>query len=263
MKKTLFIGLLAVLFIPFTLYTQEKAPVIGLSATYETGQNNVPNTYIISVRKAGGIPVILPVTDDPEIIAGMVASIDGLILTGGEDVDPLRWYGEEPLPAMGGIVPVRDFFDIHLARKAVEAGIPVLGICRGEQILNVAFGGTLYQDIPSQVDSKTPVKHRQNAPREYGTHTITVNTGTTLYGILKDILEEGNTYRVNSYHHQAVKDVAPGFVVSAFARDGVVEAIEMKDNPHVLGVQFHPEGPVSQGDDTLLPLFRYLVRSCR
>jgi putative glutamine amidotransferase len=145
----------------------------------------------------------------------------------------------------------------------VEAGIPVLGICRGEQVLNVAFGGTLYQDIPSQVKSKTPVKHRQNAPREYGTHTITVKRGTTLYGILKDILEKEDTYRVNSYHHQAVKDVAPGFVVSALARDGIVEAIEMEDNPRVLGVQFHPEGPVSQGDDTLLPLFRYLVKSCR
>ena len=116
MKKYIFIGLIAALLIPRTLPAQEKAPVIGLSATYESGQNNVPNTYIISVRKAGGIPVILPVTDDPAIIARMVESIDGLILTGGEDVDPLRWYGEEPLPAMGGIVPVRDFFDIHLAR---------------------------------------------------------------------------------------------------------------------------------------------------
>ncbi len=171
MKKSIFVWLIAAILIPCTLHSQDKAPVIGLSATYESGENNVPNTYIISVRKAGGIPVILPVTDDPAIIARMVESIDGLILTGGEDVDPLLWYGEEPLPAMGGIVPVRDFFDIHLARKAVEAGIPVLGaICQGEQVLNVAFGGTLYQDIPSQVKSKAPVKRRQNAPREYGTH---------------------------------------------------------------------------------------------
>lgn len=242
---------------------QEKAPVIGLSATYETGENNVPNTYIISVRKAGGIPVILPVTDDPQVIARMVESIDGLILTGGEDVDPLRWYGEEPIPAMGGIVPIRDFFDIHLARAAVERGIPVLGICRGEQVLNVAFGGTLYQDIPSQVKSDKPVKHRQNAPREYGTHSIIVTRETTLFDILKDVLDKDNSYRVNSYHHQAVKDVAPGFVVSAVARDGVIEAIEMEGNPNVLGVQFHPEGPVSQGDDRLLPLFLHLIKAAR
>jgi putative glutamine amidotransferase len=145
----------------------------------------------------------------------------------------------------------------------VERGIPVLGICRGEQVLNVAFGGTLYQDLPSQLKSATPVKHRQNAPRQYGTHTITVEEGSVLHGILKNVLEKDNTFRVNSYHHQAVKDVAPGFVVSAVARDGVVEAIEMKKNPHVLGVQFHPEGPVSEGDDTLLPLFRYLIKACR
>lgn len=246
-----------------TSATQKKAPIIGLSATYETGQNTVPNTYIIAVRKAGGIPVVLPVTDNPEIIARMIEAVDGLILTGGEDLDPLKWYGEEPLPAMGTIVPIRDFFDIHLARTAVEYGIPVLGICRGEQTLNVAFGGTLYQDIPSQVRSKVSVKHNQRAPREYGSHTITVTEGTVLHNLLKDVLTKDNTFRVNSYHHQAVKDLAPGFRISAYALDGVPEAIEMIDNPHVLGVQFHPEGPVSQGDDSLLPLFRYLVEAAR
>lgn len=133
----------------------------------------------------------------------------------------------------------------------------------GEQVLNVAFGGTLYQDIPSQVRSVNLVKHRQERP-EYGTHTITVNRGTTLYGILKEVLEDGDTYRVNSFHHQSVKDVAPGFVVSATApHDGIVEGIEMKGNPNVIGVQFHPEGPVSEGDDALLPLFLQLVKASR
>lgn len=164
MKKTVLLWLLAAILIPCALQSQEKAPVIGLSATYETGQNNVPNTYIISVRKAGGIPVILPVTDDPAIIARMVESIDGLILTGGEDVDPLLWYGEEPLPAMGGIVPVRDFFDIHLARKAVEAGIPVLGICRGEQVLNVAFGGRYTRTFLPRSKAKHPLNTARMRP---------------------------------------------------------------------------------------------------
>ncbi|NLA16312.1 MAG: gamma-glutamyl-gamma-aminobutyrate hydrolase family protein [Bacteroidales bacterium] len=270
MIRTLFIQILFITLFTGGIYAQskepavqEKAPIIGLSATYETGQNSVPNTYIIAVRKAGGIPVVLPVTDDPEIILRMVEAIDGLILTGGEDLDPLRWYGEEPLPAMGAIVPIRDFFDIHLARTAVEQGIPVLGICRGEQTLNVAFGGTLYQDIPSQVRSDTPVKHNQRAPREYGSHTITVTEGTVLHNLLKDVLEKDNTFRVNSYHHQAVKDLAPGFIISAYAKDGVPEAIEMMGNPHVLGVQFHPEGPVSQGDHALLPLFRHVVEAAR
>lgn len=268
--RTFFIPILFITLFTGNIYAQskepvaqKKAPIIGLSATYETGQNTVPNTYIIAVRKAGGIPVVLPVTDDLEIISRMVEAIDGLILTGGEDLDPLLWYGEEPLPAMGTIVPIRDFFDIHLARTAVKQGIPVLGICRGEQTLNVAFGGTLYQDIPSQVRSATPVKHNQKAPREYGSHTITVTPGTVLHGILKDVLEKDNTFRVNSYHHQAVKDVAPGFKVSAYARDGVPEAIEMVGNPNVLGVQFHPEGPVSQGYNALLPIFQHLVNAAR
>ncbi len=193
----------------------------------------------------------------------MIESIDGLILTGGEDIDPLKWFGEEPVPATGGIVPVRDFFDIHLVRAAVARGIPVLGICRGEQVINVAFGGTLYQDIPSQAKSKNPVKHRQSAPREYGTHSISVKKDSRLYEILGADVAGSGKLSVNSYHHQAVKDVAPGFVVSAYAKDGIVEAIEMKNDPHVIGVQFHPEGLISAGDDTFLPLFLNLVKASR
>lgn len=262
MKRTLILSLLVTL-VSISSGAQEKMPVIGLSATYETGECNVPNTYILAVQRAGGIPVILPVTDNPQVIQRMIESIDGLILTGGEDIDPLKWFGEEPVPAMGGIVPVRDFFDIHLVRAAVARGIPVLGICRGEQVINVAFGGTLYQDIPSQAKSKNPVKHRQSAPREYGTHSISIKKDSRLYEILGADVAGSGKLRVNSYHHQAVKDVAPGFVVSAYAKDGIVEAIEMKNDPRVIGVQFHPEGLISAGDDTFLPLFLNLVKASR
>ncbi len=204
------------------------------------GENNVPNTYIISVRKAGGIPVILPVTDDPQVIARMVESIDGLILTGGRSVDPLRWYGEEePIPAMGGIVPIRDFFDIHLARAAVERGIPVLGICRGEQVLNVAFGSTLYQDIPSQVKSDKPVKHRQEL-RGNTARIRLLSRETTLFDILKDVLDKDNSYREIHTTIRRSKDEWRG--ICRFGRCPGRSNRSHRDgsNPNVLGVQFHP-----------------------
>ena len=137
----------------------------------------------------------------------------------------------------------------------VERGIPLLGICRGHQLLNVAFGGTLYQDIPSQVRSDKPIKHSQRAPRYYGTHMITIEAGSLLskqIGVDK--------VAVNTFHHQAVKDVAPGFKITARASDGVVEAIEKIGSDKIFGVQFHPEGFTAEGIDTFLGIFQYLVK---
>ena len=172
-------------------------------------------------------------------------------MTGGEDIDPLKYYGEEPLRAQGEIVPYRDEFDCMLIKMAVEKGLPLLGICRGEQLLNVVFGGTLYQDIPSQAKDSY-VKHRQQAPSSYGTHSISIEKGSILNKVL-------GTERavVNSFHHQAVKDPAPGFKVIARAADGIIEGIQM--NEKVFGLQFHPEGFVANGDDTFLPIFQYFV----
>lgn len=242
-------------------YAQAKAPLIGLSCSYETSSSSVPNTYIISIQRAGGIPVLLPVTADTAVIRGMVDRIDALILTGGEDIGPLAWYGQEPNPNLGTVVPQRDFFDITLLRMAVARGIPVMGICRGEQAMNVAFGGTLYQDLPSQYKEGPLVQHNQKSPRENGAHSITVEPGSLLYRTLGAEAVQG--LRVNSFHHQAVRDLAPGFEITAHAKDGVVEAIEMKNNPRVFGVQFHPEGPTSMGDETFLPLFRHLVQEAQ
>ncbi len=138
-----------------------------------------------------------------------------------------------------------------LIKMAVEKGLPLLGICRGEQLLNVVFGGTLYQDIPSQAKDSY-VKHRQQAPSSYGTHSISIEKGSILNKVL-------GTERavVNSFHHQAVKDPAPGFKVIARAADGIIEGIQM--NEKVFGLQFHPEGFVANGDDTFLPIFQYFV----
>jgi len=254
MKKLLSIA--ALLLVSAVIFAQAgKRPVIGISSTWGEGTStSAPLTYVESVIRAGGVPLVLPITLDPAIMAQMLDRVDGLIMTGGEDIDPLKWFGEEPVPGMGEIVPARDSFDIALIRMAVGRGMPVLGICRGHQLLNVAFGGSLFQDIPSQVKGSS-VKHSQKAPRYYGTHTINIEKGSLLN---KQIgLEK---VAVNSYHHQAVKDVAPGFKVTARSVDGIVEAMEKIGSTKVFSVQFHPEGFTASNIDTFLGIFQHLVK---
>ena len=237
------------------LAQSSKLPIIGISGAHATGGATQMNaTYIESVLRAGGVPVILPINDNPEVLKKMVASIDALIMTGGEDVDPLKYYNEDPIPAQGEINPERDAFDIALVKIAMERGIPIFGICRGHQVMNVAFGGTLYQDIPSQIRSSNLLKHRQQAPVWYGTHRVELERNSLMAKLLGK-----TTVVTNSFHDQAVKDVAPGFIVTGRSSDGVVETMEMKGNPRVYSVQFHPEGPTSRGLDDFLPLFTYLV----
>ncbi|HBG23943.1 MAG TPA: hypothetical protein DEO54_07535 [Rikenellaceae bacterium] len=254
MKKLLSIA--ALLLVSAVIFAQAgKRPVIGISSTWGEGTStSAPLTYVESVIRAGGVPLVLPITLDPAIMAQMLDRVDGLIMTGGEDIDPLKWFGEEPVPGMGEIVPARDSFDIALIRMAVGRGMPVLGICRGHQLLNVAFGGSLFQDIPSQVKGSS-VKHSQKAPRYYGTHTINIEKGSLLnkqIGLQK--------VAVNSYHHQAVKDVAPGFKVTARSVDGIVEAMEKIGSTKVFSVQFHPEGFTASNIDTFLGIFQHLVK---
>jgi len=257
MKKLISLTFALLLFALVSAQSGRK-PIIGISSTWGEGTSaSVPLTYVESVIRAGGVPVVLPISHDPEILATMLDGVDGLIMTGGEDIDPLKWFGEEPIPAMGQIVPERDSFDIALIRMAVERNIPVLGICRGHQLMNVAFGGTLYQDIPSQVKGSN-VKHSQRAPRYYGTHTIVIEKNSILHkqiGVDK--------VAVNSFHHQAVKDIAPGFRVTARSTDGVVEAIEKIGSKRAFGVQFHPEGFTASNIDTFLGIFQYLINEAK
>ena len=239
-----------------TLFAQPaKLPIIGISGTHASGGAQVNSTYIESVLRAGGVPVILPIINDNlDVLKKMVASIDALIMTGGEDVDPLKWFNEEAIPGQGEIDPERDAFDIALIKFAIERGIPLLGICRGHQLINVACGGTLYQDLPSQLRSVNLLKHRQQAPSWYGTHRVELEPSSVLAKLLGK-----TTITTNTFHHQAVKDVAPGFIVTGHTSDGVVEAMEMKGNPRVFSVQFHPEGPTSRGLDDFFPVFTYLI----
>ncbi len=233
-------------------------PLIGVTSSQDKG--DCPDTYFSgkmyskAVIAAGGIPVILPITDDRELIAELAARIDGLLLIGGVDIDP-RLYGEEPHPKLGRIDSQRDYFELELVKLMFEYKKAIFGICRGSQILNIAFGGTLYQDIAGQF--KNEIKHTQDGARWYPTHTVEIKGG----GTLAQAFPAGKA-EVNSYHHQSIKEIAPGFMVAALAPDGVVEALECIEHPHIFGVQWHPEH-LWQRDQGIFKLFQYFVAQAR
>ncbi len=188
--------------------------------------------YVWSVEKAGGLPVVLPFAEIEDNYRQVLGMLDGLLLTGGADIDPLHW-GEEPNQRCGRIQPERDRMELFLCRGALSMDLPVLGICRGLQVLAVAAGGSLVQDIPSQIPAA--IKHYQDAPNWYPTHRVRLRGGTRLASLFSSEI------RVNSFHHQSVKALPEGFVISAEASDGVIEGLESPRHRFVLGVQWHPE----------------------
>lgn len=220
--------------------------------------------YTGGVEEAGGLPVIVAIpggvreAPDHEMAANaarwareVLAATDGLLLTGGGDLDPAH-FGEGPHANLGELEPARDHFELALVRGALASGTPVFGICRGLQVLAVAAGGDLYQDLPSQVPGV--LKHRQSAPRTARTHPVKVREGT----LLARLLGGPGLLSVNSFHHQAVRRVPEGFRVSATAPDGVVEALEGTGPGLAFGVQWHPENLWAR-DRVFLSLFRALV----
>ena len=234
-------------------FAQQK-PLVGISTGYGDNTASVRFTYIDAVTKAGGIPVLLPLMRDSLTAVETISRVDALILSGGEDVHPF-FYGEEPATALGGVNVDRDHSDTWLLQAAVNQGKAVLGICRGEQLTNVTFGGTLYQDIPSQFPNKPTVQHGQKFGGAEPVHHVTVVKDSHLYEVMGQ-----EQLAVNSFHHQAVKDVAPGFKVVATAPDGVVEAIEGFPTYNILAVQWHPEYFGQQGDAFWLQLFQDLIQ---
>ena len=202
-------------------------PVIGITPCSRV------DDYVQSVKKAGGEPRVLDNSQDPDAV---VPEIDGLLLTGGLDVDPAL-YGETP-HATTEIAPERDRFEIPLSRAAMQADLPIFAICRGVQVLNVAAGGSLVQDIPSAITSDVP--HAIDMPKDHLAHLISVAPGTTLAEAMEHRADL-ETCSVNSRHHQSVGRVAPSFVTSATSPDGIIEAIEKPDADFCVGVQWHPE----------------------
>jgi putative glutamine amidotransferase len=215
-------------------------PVIGVTCSTQVAAERkgmlryaVPTAYVDVVVAAGGLPLVLP-SVEPDTAAAYLARIDGLLLTGGDDVDP-SCYGRDPHPELGEVDPARDRFEVALVRGARAAGTPVLGICRGIQLLNAAFGGTLVQDVPSEVTGAIQHQQRTVTMGEYG-HALAAVPGTRFARIAG-----AESFRVNSYHHQAVDRVADGLVVTARSPDGIVEGLEDPAHPFLEAVQWHPE----------------------
>jgi len=206
-------------------------PVIGITGNYQLENNCFlyKDFYISSITDAGGIAVLLPATMDEGLIEDYLCICQGFIFSGGGDLDPVYW-GELPHPECGEIDPLRDRFELSLARKALVFPKAVLGICRGCQILNVAAGGSLVQDITS------PMSHTQKAPRNHSFHDIFIEKDSRLGIIVGD-----EHIRVNSFHHQAVRQPGRGLHITALADDGTVEAVESLEYPFYIGVQWHPE----------------------
>ena len=206
----------------------QNKPLIGLVCGHQQQDPDryyVNSAYIRAVIESGGTP--------REQLFDIVELLDGLVLPGGVDIDPNR-FGENPHPKCGEIDPIWDDLDLMVTGLALERDIPILAICRGCQVLNVALGGTLVQDISSQISE--PIKHTQEAPRWYATHDIVIQPSSILGKIWGTVPQ-----RVNSFHHQSVRQVGRGLRITATAPDGVVEAIESTQHRFVLGVQWHPE----------------------
>ncbi len=233
-------------------------PYIGITANYDEDRAEffLQEPYIKAILKAKGIPILLlpeptPIsqTENEEATEAFVLPdfIDGVLLSGGGDIDPF-YMNQEPQIGCGAIQPKRDAYELWLVRECMERKLPVLGICRGMQVLNVGLGGMVWQDIPKK---STSLQHMQKAPKNHPTHFINIEKESYLYEMFQ--LEK---MRVNSFHHQSISKLGADLCITARSADGVVEAIEKRGEQFVVGVQYHPERLAKQGK-----LFEGFVRA--
>ncbi|MBT2689384.1 gamma-glutamyl-gamma-aminobutyrate hydrolase family protein [Bacillus sp. ISL-47] len=230
-------------------------PVIGVTSDLHDQLLSLSMDNIISLINAEAVPIVLPNLLDEENADQLTETMDGLLVTGGGDIDPIL-FGEEPHQKLGNICPERDAFEISIIHKMLTLDKPILAICRGCQILNIAAGGDMYQDIYTQLDG-TLLQHSQKSPKWHATHYVNVNKDSLLYKIAQK-----EKFKVNSYHHQAVRKMPVNFEVCAISNDGVIEAFESKKHTFVLGVQWHPECMTQKKDGTSISIFHAFVRAC-
>lgn len=234
----------------FPLY--QKKPVIGITGNFGDKGCELAEGYYRSILEAGATPLIIPPFADKDAMLTVLDSVDGLMLSGGADINPL-YCGEDPIPALHGINPRRDAMEMLLVRLAFDRQMPILGICRGIQVMAVALDGSVWQDIYTQ-EPKASIKHSQDLDRGVASHLVEIQEGSTLYNIIGE-----KTFPVNSFHHQAVREAGPHLRVVARSQDGVIEAVESNEEKSILGVQWHPECFVLNADDSMMPIFRWLV----
>ena len=235
---------------------QASRPIIGITGNFGAKGCELAQGYYESVLQAGGIPLVLPPYNDAEVLCQTLDKVDGILLSGGGDINPLL-LGEEPIPGLHGICPQRDEMELLLVREAYNRQIPMLGICRGIQTLAAALGGTVYQDLNTQYSEAPLVKHDQDLDRAYASHTVKAEAGTILARLFPEAVEKG--LPVNSFHHQAVCTSGPLLQVSAKATDGVIEAVESNEFKSILGVQWHPECFITRGCRCMMPIFDWLI----
>ena len=232
-------------------------PLIGLTPSWDDENNRIlMNTaYADSILRAGGLPAIMPMTSDRTLLEQYCRALDGFLFTGGDDIDP-SYYGEETLPCCGEIPKNRDEMELLLFNIAVlEMNKPAFGICRGIQVINVALGGSLYQDIPTQVQADIKLTHRQSPPYNVHAHSVSIVDGSPLHTLLGQ-----EKIMVNSSHHQSIKKPAPELICMATAEDGVIEAVYSPARKFVYAVQWHPERTLHDGHS--LQLFELFVQAC-
>jgi len=234
-----------------------KKPIIGLTPQYDYDRNRIwigPN-YLDAVRAAGGVPILLPLNVNKEELAVAANVCDGFLFTGGPDISPFR-FQEETIQQCGVVVPERDNMEEDLFTISMESDKPILGICRGIQVLNVFLGGTLYQDIPTQLDSPFNLAHTQKSGNSVLSHSVKIESNSLLHQIIpKEYLQ------VNSFHHQAIKELAPSLVIAATAPDSIIEAVYFPEKTFFLGVEWHPEHLFRSNEDAL-NIFKSFVSAC-
>ena len=230
-------------------------PIIGVFAEIDNEFNTrVQNPYIHAIERSAGIPILFPYVRDGETIERIVDICDGFFFTGGADIDPKR-YGEEATESIGDIQEYRDEFEFRVFQKAIKTSKPILAICRGAQLVNVALGGTLYQDISTEVHTK--ISHRQREPKFSSSHDVRIIIDTPLYEMMGT-----EQIKANSFHHQAIKALGKGLEIMAVAEDGIIEAVYSSERQYLRAYQWHPERLFETNTQNRI-IFEDFIHACK